>query len=511
MKLIAALLLLVGIVNQASAQWILPQVVCAMPSVINESSGVEIDANGLFWSHNDSGGSTELFGFNTSGALVRTIDVTNAINVDWEEMAQGTDGTFYIGDFGNNSNNRSLANGTPLRIYVIPNPADIVGNSVTAGIIEFEYDNRDFAAPSNNHEFDMEAMFWWNDTLHLFNKNRTNPTNGFVKHYVLPATPGVHTAMLVDSLNNGGTRITAADISPCGRYVALLAMDRMYLISCFKGSKYLSTGFVRTFSYPTTQKEAVVFQDFKRVYITDEQTGSIGRNLYTIDLTNYVANNVQANATIVPDCGSSHSGSIQLALSGGTSPFSFLWSNGELTNPVGALFGGSYSVTVTDAQGCILDSAFTVPDFLPEVPLVLSADNWIYTQNQGAYQWYLNGVAISGATNDSLYFTQNGNYQLEFTDANGCTTLSDNLFLQFNGLHYIDKVDITCYRSGEVLKVENKSMEDVIIHIAATDGRLIERGIRLMQGSQISVNLNSHQMLLIQVVTDSGRVVNFKR
>jgi hypothetical protein len=41
-------------------------------------------------------------------------------------------------------------------------------------------------------------------------------------------------------------------------------------------------------------------------------------------------------------------------------------------------------------------------------------------------QWFRNGAAITGATNQSLAITQNGSYQVVVTDGNGCASDSSN-------------------------------------------------------------------------------------
>ncbi|MCP4727096.1 MAG: hypothetical protein GY863_18805, partial [bacterium] len=44
-------------------------------------------------------------------------------------------------------------------------------------------------------------------------------------------------------------------------------------------------------------------------------------------------------------------GMINVGISGGSSPYSYSWSNGETTKNIGGLTAGSYSITVTDGEG----------------------------------------------------------------------------------------------------------------------------------------------------------------
>lgn len=74
---------------------------------------------------------------------------------------------------------------------------------------------------------------------------------------------------------------------------------------------------------------------------------------------------IEVQAAIGPiTCGSACTGTIDLAVSGGTGSYGFLWSpqpgSGQGTASVGGLCAGTYTVTITDAAGCALDTGFTV-------------------------------------------------------------------------------------------------------------------------------------------------------
>jgi gliding motility-associated-like protein len=53
-----------------------------------------------------------------------------------------------------------------------------------------------------------------------------------------------------------------------------------------------------------------------------------------------------------PSCFNSTNGTITLNVAGGTLPYNYLWSDGQTGNPAIGLSAGSYSVTVTDGNGC---------------------------------------------------------------------------------------------------------------------------------------------------------------
>ena len=121
-----------------------------LPELVSETSGLIYYNNELI-THNDSGNTAELYVINIlNGSLTRTISVTNATNIDWEDIAQD-DQYIYIGDIGNNNGNNN-GNRTDLKFYRILKTDFDTSNVVTADIINYSYaDQSDFTASTNNN------------------------------------------------------------------------------------------------------------------------------------------------------------------------------------------------------------------------------------------------------------------------------------------------------------------------------------------------------------------------
>lgn len=70
---------------------------------------------------------------------------------------------------------------------------------------------------------------------------------------------------------------------------------------------------------------------------------------------------LQVNAvTSDIDCFGNNNGSIDLTVSDGATPYSFIWNNGAITDDLSNLAAGTYTVTVTDAAGQSYTSSYTI-------------------------------------------------------------------------------------------------------------------------------------------------------
>lgn len=280
-RLLSAFVLLA--LSTARGQTLLPTMLTPLNTTLNETSGLLV-INGHVWTQLDSGNAHELYEIDiTTGEVLRTVTVTNASNIDWEEIT--SDGErVYIGDFGNNVGSR-----TNLRIYsfALSELSDPGTTEVEVDTIAFSYaDQVDFTPANGGTNWDCEAMVAMDDSLFLFTKNWQN-NECYI--YSLPAAPGIHTAQRRDTLDTQGL-VTGASRDPingglvlCG-YTSILS-PFIWQLWGYPGHAFFSGGAVRRqVLLPFAQVEGIVWSGPGTAYLSNEQSPLSSARLWEIEL-----------------------------------------------------------------------------------------------------------------------------------------------------------------------------------------------------------------------------------
>ncbi len=261
---------------------------CKLDQRMIHSSGILTLNNGeTFWTQVDNSSPGVIYEIDKDCNVLRTITITNVPKTDWEDIAHDDMGNIYIGDFGNNNNNR-----TNLKIYILRNVNQHTSDTISAEIIKFSYANqKEFPPHASEQNFDIEAMVWYDDSLHLFSKNRTNPFTGYTYQYSIPAISGDYKLFPVDSFKTGDGPmvffwITGAAINQGDKQLVLLSHDRIWMFTEFESSRFFQ-GSSRMITLPTySQKEGIGYAKENTWYLTDEyfSTLGLGGNLYEMKL-----------------------------------------------------------------------------------------------------------------------------------------------------------------------------------------------------------------------------------
>lgn len=269
-----------------AARWGQPEAVgLVTEAVIDEISGLAASRHhpGHFWAHNDSGNTAALHLVDETGKWVASVDTPGADNVDWEDMAGfRRDGRNYllVADTGDNGGIRRT-----LSLHVFEEPADLDQPATLAWTQVFRW-------PDGPRDCEAVAVDAARGEVLLISKKRV-PAELF--RVPLGPSDEVQVAELVGTLQGieqpdasdlrrspiyGRYRaqITAADLSPNGRVLAVLNYRSIHFVVREAGGDWQPalTGKLPHLALPwMPQAEAIAFStDGRSLTVASEQLPS---------------------------------------------------------------------------------------------------------------------------------------------------------------------------------------------------------------------------------------------
>lgn len=185
---------------------------------------------------------------------------------------------------------------------------------------------------------------------------------------------------------------------------------------------------------------------------TNQQVSGLSAGTYTVTVTDAKGCTASGSITITEpntlvatgavdniSCNGNTDGEIDLTVTGGTAPYSYSWTGGIQTQDLSGLSVGTYTVTVTDNNGCTTTKTFSItqPDVLAATASVTDAlcsnvDNGAIdvtvTGGTTPYSYAWTGSDNYSASTQDISNLGDGTYSLTVTDANGCTvTLTETV------------------------------------------------------------------------------------
>ena len=158
-------------------------------------------------------------------------------------------------------------------------------------------------------------------------------------------------------------------------------------------------------------------------------------------------------------------GSAGVSVTGGTAPYTYLWTGGANTSSVGQLCVGAYSVTVTDANGCTQLASVTINQPAQALSALVTTTNETcnglgngtitVSPSGGTAPYTIVGVTTPWGGPANINFAGGtstwtgvsaGIYQVEITDANGCQISVSGTVTEPTPLAVaLTPVDVTCF------------------------------------------------------------------
>jgi gliding motility-associated-like protein len=277
-------------------------------------------------------------------------------------------------------------------------------------------------------------------------------SNGATTQDLSGLSAGTYTVNITDANGTTGgcnatTSITITQPVPLTQAVTAFTYPSGNNISCFglsDGSTNLTIG-GGTPGYTYLWSNGAVTEDLSGVPAGTYNVVVTDLNGCTINSTITLNQPAVLNSTVTPAVyaggfnlsGCVNDGSIDLGVSGGSPGFTYLWSNGSTTQDISSLAAGTYSVTITDLNGCQTTNTVTLtqPNPLTEaiVPFVYPSGTNIscFGLSDGSIDLTIGGGSpnytylwSNGATTQDLSNLPVGTYNVTVTDANGCQITS---------------------------------------------------------------------------------------
>ena len=147
------------------------------------------------------------------------------------------------------------------------------------------------------------------------------------------------------------------------------------------------------------------------------------------------------------------SGTLTASVTGGTTPYTYLWSNGDNTPSISVGSAGSYSVVITGANGCSTSASASVASGTAQPRVSVNALTLSCTALSGiltasatdgnapyTYLWN------TGATTASITASAAGPYSVTVTGANGCITMANTTVVSDTAVPAasLDTLELTC-------------------------------------------------------------------
>lgn len=253
----------------------------SLPKKLKEVSGIALSKDKkTIWAIEDQGNKNVVYGLDAQGKQIADVIVDNAENNDWEDIIADSQGNIYLGDFGNNDNNRQN-----LAILKLDLKDASQKNTNVIQTTRFHYEGQtEFPPKKSNWLYDCEAFVEMNGNFYLFTKNRSKGFDGTFLVFQVPSKEGDFEAKLIGKLKLNGkysdAAITSAAINSTKDKIVLLSHKNIHVLSGFSANDFNAAKIQKISLNHNSQKEAIVFLDDKTLLIADEKDKSIGGNVY---------------------------------------------------------------------------------------------------------------------------------------------------------------------------------------------------------------------------------------
>ena len=228
----------------------------------------------------------------------------------------------------------------------------------------------------------------------------------------------------------------------------------------------------------------------------DDSNGCTSTGTITLNQPNVII--ATATVTGTPTCNGGTDGSAAVVASGGTSPYTYIWSNGSTVTTATGLGSGNHIVTITDNNNCQVTTSVVIN---PTAPVVILSQSSTNTSCNGICDGTATVSGTGGSSPysyqwDALAGNQNtptatglcaGVYAVTISDNNGCSVTSSIAISEptLLSVTIFSTTDVSCFGQSDgsaVLVVTGGSPSYSIVWSANTNGQSGPTAVNLTAG-----------------------------
>ncbi|MDO9185737.1 MAG: hypothetical protein Q7W13_06975, partial [Bacteroidia bacterium] len=283
-------------------------------------------------------------------------------------------------------------------------------------------------------------------------------SNGQTTTSATGLTVGSYTATVTDSkICSASTTVSISQPA-----APLTSSPSQTNVSCFGGSNgsasVVATGGTPPYSYlwsngQTNTNATGLIAGAYTVTTTDSKNCT---SIASVTITQPAVLSANVSQTNVSCYGGNNGSALVSTPSGGTFPYTYLWSNGQISASITELAIGTYSLTVTDAKGCTVSASATITQPIAPLSFTTSQTNVsCFGGNNGSatvvaaggtpaysYLWMPGNQTTSSVSNLTI-----GTYTITVTDAKGCNTIGFITITQpaVLAVNFINQTNVSCF------------------------------------------------------------------
>jgi hypothetical protein len=181
----------------------------------------------------------------------------------------------------------------------------------------------------------------------------------------------------------------------------------------------------------------------------------------------------------------------------------YSWSNQSHAQSIVTTAAGSFTVTVTNSNGCsAVSTPHVITVYTAPVDTITRAGLVLTSQTESTYQWYQGTTLLTGETAATYTATHNGTYTVAITDAHGCHAVSNSITITGVGINDISSdIALKIYPnpSEGIFTLQTTGCEGNYYEITDELGRLVQKKVILSDNTPVDVSTQNGGVFYLTV------------